>query len=88
MNALPPDHPPVKVASADTHHHSFWHDAGRWLGGYSCPDRSCCRCLCHPYGAGVISLTVRRLPWWWNLRWSRKRRDGRTCCGRSPAGNG
>ncbi|WP_139973727.1 energy transducer TonB [Ochrobactrum sp. CGA5] len=32
MNALPPDHPPVKVASADTHHHSFWHDAGRWLG--------------------------------------------------------
>ncbi|MBR7652021.1 TonB family protein [Brucella oryzae] len=32
MNALPPDHPPVKVASADTHHHSFWHDAGRWFG--------------------------------------------------------
>ena len=32
MNALPPDHPPVKVASADTHHHSFWHDAGRGLG--------------------------------------------------------
>jgi protein TonB len=32
MNALPPDHPPVKVASADIHHHSFWHDAGRWLG--------------------------------------------------------
>jgi len=32
MNALPPDHPPVKVASADAHHHSFWHDAGRWIG--------------------------------------------------------
>lgn len=32
MNALPPDHPPVKVASADTPHQSFWHDAGRWIG--------------------------------------------------------
>ncbi len=32
MNALPPVHPPIKVASADVHHHSFWHDAGRWLG--------------------------------------------------------
>lgn len=32
MNALPPEHPPIKVASADVHHHSFWHDAGRWLG--------------------------------------------------------
>ncbi|MFQ0813323.1 energy transducer TonB [Brucella anthropi] len=32
MNTLPPDHPPVKVASADTPHHSFWHDAGRWIG--------------------------------------------------------
>lgn len=33
MNRLPPEHPPIKhVASTDSHHHSFWHDAGRWLG--------------------------------------------------------
>jgi len=33
MDRLPPEHPPVKnVASTDSHHHSFWHDAGRWLG--------------------------------------------------------
>ena len=32
MNALPPEHPPIKAASVDTHHHSFWHDVGRWLG--------------------------------------------------------
>lgn len=33
MSRLPPEHPPIKnVASADSHHHSFWHDAGRWLG--------------------------------------------------------
>lgn len=32
MNALPPEHMPIKAASADVHHHSFWHDAGRWLG--------------------------------------------------------
>lgn len=33
MNRLPPEHPPIKnVASTDSHHHSFWHDAGRWIG--------------------------------------------------------
>lgn len=33
MDKLPPEHPPIKnVASTDSHHHSFWHDAGRWIG--------------------------------------------------------
>lgn len=33
MDRLPPEHPPIKnVASTDSHHHSFWHDAGRWIG--------------------------------------------------------
>lgn len=33
MNRLPPEHPPIKnVASSDSHHHSFWRDAGRWIG--------------------------------------------------------
>lgn len=33
MSRLPPEHPPIKnVASSDSHHHSFWRDAGRWIG--------------------------------------------------------
>ncbi|MEN5298757.1 TonB family protein [Brucella sp. TWI559] len=33
MDRLPPEHPPLKnVASTDSHHYSFWHDAGRWIG--------------------------------------------------------
>ncbi|WP_273727986.1 energy transducer TonB [Brucella gallinifaecis] len=33
MDRLPPEHPPIKnVASSDSHHHSFWRDAGRWIG--------------------------------------------------------
>ncbi|MBC2886886.1 TonB family protein [Ochrobactrum sp. CM-21-5] len=32
MTTLPPDHPPVKLASSDMHFHSFWRDAGRWIG--------------------------------------------------------
>ncbi|MFD1199631.1 energy transducer TonB [Brucella gallinifaecis] len=32
MDRLPPEHPPIKnVASPDSHHHPFWHDAGRWI---------------------------------------------------------
>ncbi|CAB4327549.1 MULTISPECIES: energy transducer TonB [unclassified Brucella] len=32
MNAPAPVHPPVKVARTDSYDHSFWRDAGRWLG--------------------------------------------------------
>lgn len=31
MTKLPPEHPPIKVASSDVPHPSFWRDTGRWL---------------------------------------------------------
>ncbi len=31
MTKIPPEHPPIKVASSDVPHRSFWRDTGRWL---------------------------------------------------------
>ncbi|MBV2144685.1 energy transducer TonB [Falsochrobactrum sp. TDYN1] len=32
MSILPPDHPPIKIASPDSHSYPLWRDAGRWIG--------------------------------------------------------
>ncbi|WP_343312705.1 TonB family protein [Brucella sp. BE17] len=51
MIQLPPDHPPIKVASPDAPQSSFWRDTGRWL---------CAGILvlsAHAAGAYVIHVT-------------------------------
>lgn len=50
MNAPAPVHPPVKVARTDSYDHSFWHDAGRWLGA------GVLVLLVHAAGAYVIHM--------------------------------
>ncbi len=53
MNAPAPVHPPVKVARTDSYDHSFWRDAGRWLGASgTCAAGPCGGGLCHPHGTG------------------------------------
>lgn len=51
MTQLPPDHPPIKVASPDTPQPSFWRDTSRWL---------CAGILvlsAHAAGAYVVHIT-------------------------------
>ncbi|EEX88036.1 MULTISPECIES: TonB family protein [Brucella] len=50
MNAPAPVHPPVKVARTDSYDHSFWRDAGRWLGA------GVLVLLVHAAGAYVIHM--------------------------------
>ncbi len=50
MNAPAPVHPPVKVARTDSYDHSFWRDAGRWLGA------GVLVLLVHAAGAHVIHM--------------------------------
>ncbi|AAN30569.1 MULTISPECIES: TonB family protein [Brucella] len=50
MNAPAPVHPPVKVVRTDSYDHSFWRDAGRWLGA------GVLVLLVHAAGAYVIHM--------------------------------